>query len=415
MAYARKVKLNIETIVALDMPDVHKYKSASGFNIDCPFCGRKNKLNINTTKNVWACPACGECGGFLVLHSKLNGHNEDKKWAIKDLKKRLATLDNHAIETTVSSIDTLVNKETGSKAFDLQMRSKVFKNFLKHLPISEEFEKELASDKRGNISKELALKLGYRSFSDVVKNTKYGKVNVAELAMIEAYGMESPNPKDTPSVYAEFFKRTGSKVPGFTVKDNHIIAQEATGCDFLPVRSRHGEISFLQTKYPALKENATPEEKASYKKYGRYMSYGEKGCSTAGLECIHYTYKFDYNSDTTPKEVWLTEGILKADIAATMANKPFIALVGITAHSQLPKELEYLKAHGTKKIVVAIDMDYINNKSVANACKKIISMIKKAGLECDMATWNKEYKGIDDFLITANKGKANLSLNIQEM
>lgn len=412
----KQPKIDIQLVVAMDLLNVHKYHAASGFNIDCPFCKRKNKLNININKNVWACPACGESGGYLALHSKLNGHGDDKKWASADIRSKLKKLSPEDIETVESASKSIVyasNEEaTSSNAYSLEMRSKVFKKFLQHLPISDEFSKELASNKRGNLSAEYVAKLGYRSYSTRLLKTKFGNINAAELSVIEANEMYAPVLTDTPKVFANLFERDGSKVPGFTVENGHIIAQDAGECDFLPVRSRHGEISYLQTKFPKIPDNASDEEKAKYKKYGRYMSYGKLGCSTSGLESIHYTYRMGYDSKTTPEEVWLTEGILKADIASYLGNKPFIALVGISVYSQLATELEYLKSHGTKRIVVATDMDYIDKPSVANAMNRICSIIKKSGLECHMATWNSEYKGIDDFMVAAKNGVPNLNLSL---
>lgn len=409
--------ITIETVVAFDLPNAKRYKAASGFNIDCPFCGRKRKLNINVQKGVWACPACGEGGGFLTLHSKLHGHENDKKWASRDLYTKIAKLSKEqikALENNSEIIEIESKDEPISKAYDLKTRNKIFHSFLNHLPISESFYKELSSEKRGNLNLDLIKKLGYRSYSNKEFNSKYGSVNAAEFAVIEALGMPAKNLEDSPKIYGNYFERTGSQVPGFTVKNHRIVAQDVKGCSFLPVRSRHGEISYLQTKFPPLSPSVSQKEKEKYKKYGRYMSYGKYGCSTSGLESIHYTYKMNYNSETTPEEVWLTEGILKSDIAATLSNKPFIALVGISVYSQLPEELKYLKEHGTKSIVVATDMDYINNPSVAKSLKKIISMIKDSGLTCKVASWNSEYKGIDDFLIAANKGTKNLELIITE-
>lgn len=415
---SNQTKIDIQLVVAMDLPNVHKYHAASGFNIDCPFCKRKNKLNINIVKNVWACPACGENGGYLALHSKLNGHGDDKKWASTDIRNKLKSFSEKDIQrfsSSSKSIAEIANEEsTSTNAYPLALRSTVFKKFLQHLPISAEFSKELASDKRGNLPLDYVAKLGYRSYSARLLKTKYGNINAAELAVIEANDMYAPVLTDTPKIFANLFEREGSKVPGFTVNNGHIEAQNVGKCDFLPVRSRHGEISYLQTKFPSLPDNATKEEKEKFKKYGRYMSYGKLGCSTSGLASIHYTYKMGYDSDTTPEEVWLTEGILKADIASYLGNKPFIALVGISVYSQLENELKYLKEHGTKRIVVATDMDYLDKPSVANAMNRICAIINKSGLECNIASWNSEYKGIDDFMIAAKNGTSNLNLQIKK-
>ena len=75
--------------------------------------------------------------------------------------------------------------------------------------------------------------------------------------------------------------------------------------------------------------------------------------------------------------------------------------------------MKYLKEHGTKRITVAVDMDYIDKDSVANSMNTIIKMVKDSGLECRFATWTHEYKGIDDFLIAVKQGKPNVNLKIE--
>ena len=212
----------------------------------------------------------------------------------------------------------------------------------------------------------------------------------------------------------DVFKRNGSRVPGFYVEDDKLVSfNPGNGVSFLPVRWRHGEISFLQTKFPPLEEGASKEEKESYKKYGRYGSFGPTGCSTSGLQSIHYT-GFDYESDDTPETVWLTEGVLKSDIASIKANVPFIALVGISVYSQLPDELKYLKDHGTKTINVAVDMDYRDKISVANSMNRICELIVSSGLKCNIVTWNSQYKGIDDALIASSMGKSDVDFHTAE-
>ena len=413
-----KFKYSIDFVVDTDLPGIVKRPAGHGYTIDCPFCKRINKLNVNVEKNIWACPACNEGGGLLALHAKLHGKNNH--WAKMDLDKRFNGLD----ESEQQAVAPVEVTTKDNNALSLSGRSNVFRHFLSHQPVTDRLLKEMGSDKRGNLTREDIVKLGYREYSEQKINSKFGYVNAAELAVLEAYEDKKIIFNDlhkVPEAVAHVLENENNGIPGFKIRKGHIVAERpvCSGASsdavyFLPVRARTGEISFFQTMFPKLADNATDEQKARYKKYARYASFGDGGCATSGLESVHYAIKgFDFKSDKTPEEVWLTEGVLKSDIASNISNRPFIALLGITNYSQLPEELKYLKEHGTKRITVAVDMDYIDKDSVANSMNTIIKMVKDSGLECRFATWTHEYKGIDDFLIAVKQGKPNVNLKIE--
>lgn len=413
---AFNVPYNIDYVVHVNGLDKQKYKSGASYLIDCPFCGRKRKLSIKTDGNVWSCPACGESGGMLQLHAKL--HKQSNSWAYHDLLKSFNELD-EATKKQIETAPVATDASSSSQAADLSIRSQIFRLFLSRLPISDALLTEMSSDKRGNLSKDDIVKLGYREFDNHSFTSEFGIVNPAEFAYCkywQSQGMVSPDLKDMPKLMQKLYLSGNHRIPGFTVKNGHICPSDpGEKVAFLPVRARTGEISFFQTMFPKLPDNASEKAKLKYKKYGRYSASDKNGCTTSKLQSVHYSIpNFDFSSDKTPENVWLTEGVLKSDIASFTSNRPFIALVGITTHAQLPEELAYLKAHGTKKITVATDMDYLEKASVANAMQTIIQMIKDAGLLCEVATWNPEYKGIDDFLIACKAGKSNLNIEFHE-
>lgn len=400
-----KFRYNIDFVVDTDLPSATKYKASRGYLIDCPFCNKKRKMNIDNQKNVYSCPACGMSGGMLKLHKELCDL-PDTKLAKKDLEARYDGLSEEGkakvVETKATQPSYLEEKW---KVYPLKERSAIYEAWLKMLTIDKEHLDELHSERRGWLSDEDIARLGYKSYSE----GKIGKYTYPEKALIEGATVLYDNPDDKLHYNWFLFNKVHSQVPGFFPvgkfkESEHILSQREKDCLLIPVRYRHGEISFFQQKYPPLPKDATPEKKEKYKKYGRYGSYGEKGCSTSGLESIHYA-GFDYNSDKTPESVWLTEGVLKADIASTLSGKAFIALIGVSVYSQLPKELEYLKQHGTKRICVAVDMDYKEKKSVKNSLNTICGMVEEAGLECREMSWDDRYKGIDDFLIELSKHK----------
>jgi len=107
--------------------------------------------------------------------------------------------------------------------------------------------------------------------------------------------------------------------------------------------------------------------------------------------------------------VWITEGALKADIAAEHITKVYaekeleeigstiLAIPGVnTWRSVIP----LLKTMDTKHINIAFDMDAMENPKVAFHLKQLALELKNNGFTANVVLWNPEDgKGIDDVLI----------------
>ena len=76
----------ISWVIEQDLPLIKKKKTATGFVMDCPFCSKKMKFDVNVSKNLARCNACGRGFNSLTLHANLV--NTDNKTAYKDLWKR---------------------------------------------------------------------------------------------------------------------------------------------------------------------------------------------------------------------------------------------------------------------------------------------------------------------------------------
>lgn len=409
-------RYDIDFVVGLDLPNVRRYKAAQGYNIDCPFCNKIRKMNINTAKNVYSCQRCSSSGGILTLHKNLLGFATNAE-AKKDLEKKYSALSKEE-RTNIHQavVQSAAPEYKNPHAAEIEERNLVYTAWLSVLHLNPEHLDELQSERRGWLPDDVIARLGYKSYSDGTITLPDGTdITFPEYALAKGGKMTYSSVKEKIRFYRVWFERKYSTIPGFIWnKKRGIVSYRERGCLLIPVRWRHGEISFLQQKYPALRENATPKERQKYKKYGRYGSYGDSGCDTSGLECVHYA-GFDYQSDRTPENVWLTEGVLKADIAAYLSGKAFISLVGVNAHSQLTDELCYLKEHGTKRICVAVDMDYREKGAVMQALIKICEKIIASGLECQILSWNETYKGVDDFFIALKKGVPDLHITNREL
>ncbi|WP_336775104.1 MULTISPECIES: hypothetical protein [unclassified Paenibacillus] len=97
------------------------------------------------------------------------------------------------------------------------------------------------------------------------------------------------------------------------------------------------------------------------------------------------------------KEVWVTEGPLKADKTADGLQKPCFGIPGVGSFSLL---LEPLKQLGCEHVVLAYDADVIHTPEVQMALEQCANFFaEKTDMSISLAMWNlADGKGIDDLL-----------------
>ena len=116
------------------------------------------------------------------------------------------------------------------------------------------------------------------------------------------------------------------------------------------------------------------------------------------------TYKLQsWKSGTIKaKSVWITEGALKADIAAEHVCKvfgekrgdTFIAIPGVNTWRAI---LPYLKKIEAETVYIAFDMDLLENPQVLYHLKQLSLALKNEGYDAFLVIWNPDDgKGIDD-------------------
>lgn len=106
-------------------------------------------------------------------------------------------------------------------------------------------------------------------------------------------------------------------------------------------------------------------------------------------------------SDST--RVWITEGILKADIAALKFSEIVIGVAGVSSWNadELKKTLEKLYA---KEVVIAFDADLKKNRNVKRAQQKLAQFLLSLGYTVHIAEWDMENgKGVDDLLVNGHQ------------
>ena len=105
------------------------------------------------------------------------------------------------------------------------------------------------------------------------------------------------------------------------------------------------------------------------------------------------------------RTIYVTEGILKADIAHVLLNRSFVAVAGANNVAQLGPLFALLAQNGTELIIEAHDMDKYSNEMIAKGSSKIYLLARQHGMECRRLTWNPNYKGIDDWQLALRKEK----------
>ena len=348
---------------------------------DCPFCGRKMKMNLKVTNNVFRCPACGEEGNSRTLYaSKMGVSTKEAGIQLKQIYEGFTP-------EAIAKLDIPTNvEENTAEAAPIGLRDFTYRELLKASSLSNKHRNNLK--KRGLTDEEIEKTL-FKTLPTI-------GVHTIACKCLGDSGVQTELSKYKWSIPGFYFD------PKF---DGWMFIRRKSPM-LVPVVNHNGQISQFEMRNNDLPKDATEAQKEKFKRYTKFSSAEEQnGVSVSGLENIHYA-GFDFESETTPKTVTLTEGALKATVASILSGgKPFVALLGVNAQGHLQEEMEWLKAHGTETIILAFDMDYIDNDNVKDALQKAIKTIKDAGLVPKQITWDKRYKGIDDYLASLRRAK----------
>ena len=311
----------------------------------CPFCGdsenpRHGHLYLNIRKNSYYCVRCGEGGYAVGLYARMKGI--DTKRAYREL---LGMEDE-----TPSRVEVTQTKMC--KVVDIETRHRTYSAFLDMLEL--EF-KHMSDLKRRGLSVKQIKEKGYKSVPQGEK-----RYSICKKLLEAGYTLEG--------------------VPGFYQKDGRWTCYDVPGY-LIPVRDGRGRIQGLQVRL---------DEPGNGGKY-RWFSSRDQENGTPAKSWVHI-------ARGQTKEVWLTEGPLKADIAAYLSGHTFVAIPGVTSIKYLIPALRDIKA---RRVVLAIDMDVLTKKQVKQALEKLELELKRVGIKSSRAYWNPVAgNGIDDALLS---------------
>ena len=346
-------------------------RQADSVYADCPICGdKRGKMNINFAKNLWRCNYCNEGGGMLSLYGKVYGISNSEAY-----REICDTLQNGltAPEYTVKELPEQAAIEQSVLASPQEIHQ-TFSMLLELLTLTPQHRKHL-HEVRG-LTDEQIERLGYKS---------------------------------TPPFYlcrslAQKLRSRGCKVegvPGFYVgKDDKwtVNFNSVTAGIIIPAKGIDGMIRGAQIRLdtPIRDQESDPDKSGT--KYLWLSSASKK-------RGVSYGSPVRFVGDPFARVVYVTEGLLKADVAHFLMDRSFAATAGANNVNKLDMLFALLSANGTEVIIEAEDMDKYHNAAVSKGASKIYLMARSHGLECRRLMWDPNYKGIDDWQLAMRQKK----------
>ncbi|MDI6710477.1 MAG: DUF3854 domain-containing protein [Bacillota bacterium] len=154
---------------------------------------------------------------------------------------------------------------------------------------------------------------------------------------------------------------------------------------FIPVRDYRGRIVALQVR---------ADRPLNRKRY-RMFSSGQRPSGACSGTPVHVARP---PVETGDWGVLVTEGALKADIAAGFLSCVVLGLAGVSTWREALPALESVRT--THDVVLAFDNDRFDRRkpAVGRAARELREALQEQGIEVYEAVWSPAYKGIDDAL-----------------
>jgi hypothetical protein len=201
-----------------------------------------------------------------------------------------------------------------------------------------------------------------------------------------------------------------SGVPGFYFRGG---GWRMVGCfpgTFVPYRDAQGLIRGLSYRLDVPLVNEKGKAKAKYlwlssDPDATYDDGGQKyPRGTKLTPPLHFAGAVKVNS---AREICLTEGALKSDVASHLLGVPFIGAGGVSQWGD--GFAENFKRHfPSARAVICYDSDWRSNKDVRRELEKLMVDLRDAGVRYVVRSWpQSSAKGIDDLALAlshSNKG-----------
>lgn len=293
MAQPQEFPFNIMDVAELLHLHIRR-RQADSVYADCPICGdKRGKMNINFAKNLWRCNYCNEGGGMLSLYGKVYGiSNSEAYREICDTLQNGLTVPEYTAK--VLPEQTAIEQSVLASPQEIHQ---TFSMLLELLTLTPQHRKHLR-EVRG-LTDEQIERLGYKS---------------------------------TPPFYlcrslAQKLRSRGCKVegvPGFYVgKDDKwtVNFNSVTAGIIIPAKGIDGMIRGAQIRLdtPIREQESDPDKSGT--KY-LWLSSASKKRGVSSGSPVHFV------GDPFARVVYVTEGLLKADVAHFLMDRSFAATAG---------------------------------------------------------------------------------------
>lgn len=375
----------IMTVVELLHLNVRR-RLADSVYVDCPFCGdKRGKMNVNFDQNVWRCNYCGDSGGMLALYARLN--NMTNAQAYHEIWDALSTgeaswgCEDYGMTTaqTAAPYQGAAAPGQGKSGIPQSPPASArevhwtFSRLFEMLTLSAAHRNHLRSDKRG-LTDEQIRHFGFKS------TPPYFLCRSLTERLIEQ-------------------GCTVAGVPGFYQHENGywtVKFTSRTSGILIPAVGMDGLIRGAQILLDIpIKDKNDPADKGGAKYI--WLSSSSKNMGVTSGSPVHFVGKFP------ARTVYVTEGLLKADIAHCLMNRSFVTTAGANVVGALGEVFKTLAQEGTELVIEAQDMDKYRNANTARGSSKIYLTAKEYGMECRRLTWDPNFKGIDDWQLALRK------------
>ena len=313
---------------------------------------KSKKIKIDFTGGWFKCAKCGDGGSSPVSLFMHVTDIADATEAARTMHKLLGDDGNSSRPAPAPKTPEPV----GYEAAELSVRNHTYTSMLQLLPLAPSHRKSL---KERGLTDDQVDHLGYKSL-----------------------------PRDRRQLCKKLLQKgcVLEGVPGFfkDKQDNWTLNVFGTGI-FIPFRNALGQIQFMQIR--------TDNPKEDGQRYFALSSSG-KAFGTGSRTWIH-ARKGARSEDW--KEIFITEGALKADVASCLSGKNFLGIAGVNNIGDLPRALRDLTLSGLEKVSLCYDMDKIENARVLEGESKVKEMLELLRIPYDIVEWSGA-KGIDDWL-----------------
>ncbi len=353
--------------IALDLLKLkERHRRAVSFDVDCPFCGRQGKMNINTRKNTYRCNVCDDgskssvsSGGMLNLYANVIG-GMDLSEAYREICEQLGIgghssgRQQHLREVWTCEPTKKTPDIPQSDLASIDVRHQTYSYLFSLLTLEPQHKEMLL---RRGLTEEQIRRYGYKS------------TPVLGFTRLAAAVMERGC--------------TVSGVPGFYVNtDGEWTMNFQAKCTgfLVPVLDIEGRIQAAQIRLDH------PIGKCKY----IWFSSSERVLGTGSGSPVYFV------GNPHAKVITFTEGGLKGTITHCLTGETLICNAGASQSENIIRLFPQLKANGVEEILSGYDMDLVTNEHVRRGCVKILSAAREYGFRARRRQWDPVNKGIDD-------------------